>query len=143
MALRSGVTEERGDDYVGPALNRFARMLSVSAAASTAYTGNSRELLGAVAVRLFTECTETVSPDFWLTAIKARVVAQICQRLDDPASALAPNMVLDFFYQARSFVNQASIELDQDGACVHLFLVGASVHHAAAGDDRQAVIQPF
>ncbi|MEO8285180.1 MAG: tetratricopeptide repeat protein [Chloroflexota bacterium] len=28
MALHTGVTEERGDDYVGPALNRVARLLS-------------------------------------------------------------------------------------------------------------------
>src|SRR5688572_30420217 len=28
MALHSGVTEERGDDYVGPALNRAARLMS-------------------------------------------------------------------------------------------------------------------
>src|SRR5262247_1457927 len=27
MALHTGVTEERGDDYVGPALNRVARLL--------------------------------------------------------------------------------------------------------------------
>jgi class 3 adenylate cyclase len=30
MALHTGVTEERGDDYVGPVLNRLARLLSVS-----------------------------------------------------------------------------------------------------------------
>ena len=29
MALHTGVTEERGDDYVGPALNRVARLLGV------------------------------------------------------------------------------------------------------------------
>jgi class 3 adenylate cyclase len=29
MALHTGVTEERGDDYVGPTLNRAARLLSV------------------------------------------------------------------------------------------------------------------
>src|SRR5436190_10628894 len=28
MALHTGTTEERGDDYVGPALNRVARLLS-------------------------------------------------------------------------------------------------------------------
>src|SRR5687768_1443275 len=30
MALHTGVTEERDDDYVGPVLNRLARLLSVS-----------------------------------------------------------------------------------------------------------------
>jgi predicted ATPase/class 3 adenylate cyclase len=30
MALHTGVTEERGDDYVGPVLNRLGRLLSVS-----------------------------------------------------------------------------------------------------------------
>ncbi|HET9908277.1 MAG TPA: adenylate/guanylate cyclase domain-containing protein, partial [Anaerolineales bacterium] len=30
MALHTGVTEERGDDYVGPALNRVARLLSAA-----------------------------------------------------------------------------------------------------------------
>src|SRR5262245_54071006 len=30
MALHTGVTEERGDDYVGPILNRLGRLLSVS-----------------------------------------------------------------------------------------------------------------
>src|SRR5690242_997346 len=28
MALHTGTTEERGDDYVGPSLNRVARLLS-------------------------------------------------------------------------------------------------------------------
>ena len=29
MALHTAVTEERGDDYVGPELNRVARLLSI------------------------------------------------------------------------------------------------------------------
>src|SRR6266550_4697209 len=35
MALHTGTTEERGDDYVGPALNRVARLLSAGHGAQT------------------------------------------------------------------------------------------------------------
>jgi class 3 adenylate cyclase len=45
MALHTGVTEERGDDYVGPALNRVARLLSVSHGGQILLTQATYELV--------------------------------------------------------------------------------------------------
>lgn len=45
MALHTGVTEERGDDYVGPVLNRLGRLLSVSHGGQILLTQATYELL--------------------------------------------------------------------------------------------------
>jgi predicted ATPase/class 3 adenylate cyclase len=45
MALHTGVTEERGDDYVGPVLNRVARLLSVSHGGQILLTQAAYELV--------------------------------------------------------------------------------------------------
>ena len=45
MALHTGVTEERGDDYVGPALNRVARLLSAGHGGQVLLTLPTVELL--------------------------------------------------------------------------------------------------
>ncbi len=45
MALHTGVTEERGDDYVGPALNRVARLLGVGYGGQVLLTQATSELV--------------------------------------------------------------------------------------------------
>lgn len=45
MALHTGVTEERGDDYVGPVLNRLGRLLSVSQGGQILLTQATCELV--------------------------------------------------------------------------------------------------
>src|SRR5439155_3857738 len=45
MALHTGVTEERGDDYVGPALNRVARLLSAGHGGQTLLSSATQELV--------------------------------------------------------------------------------------------------
>ncbi len=45
MALHTGVTEERGDDYVGPALNRMARLLGVTGGGQILLTQATYELV--------------------------------------------------------------------------------------------------
>ena len=45
MALHTGVTEERGDDYVGPALNRVARLLSAGHGGQVLLTLATQQLL--------------------------------------------------------------------------------------------------
>jgi class 3 adenylate cyclase len=45
MALHTGVTEERGDDYVGPALNRVARVLNAGYGGQVLLTQATCELL--------------------------------------------------------------------------------------------------
>ena len=45
MALHTGVTEERGDDYVGPALNRVARLLSAGCGGQVLLTQVTSELV--------------------------------------------------------------------------------------------------
>ena len=45
MALHTGVTEERGDDYVGPALNRAARLMSIAAGGQTLLSSATTELV--------------------------------------------------------------------------------------------------
>lgn len=45
MALHTGVTEERGDDYVGPALNRVARLMSAGHGGQVLITQVTYELL--------------------------------------------------------------------------------------------------
>lgn len=45
MALHTGVTEERGDDYVGPVLNRLGRLLSVSQGGQILLTQATSELV--------------------------------------------------------------------------------------------------
>jgi len=45
MALHSGVTEERGDDYVGPTLNRAARLLNAGHGGQVLLNQTSYELL--------------------------------------------------------------------------------------------------
>ena len=45
MALHSGVTEERGDDYVGPILNRLARLLSIGYGGQILLTAATTDLL--------------------------------------------------------------------------------------------------
>lgn len=45
MALHTGVTEERGDDYLGPALNRVARLLGVSLGGQILATQATYELV--------------------------------------------------------------------------------------------------
>jgi predicted ATPase/class 3 adenylate cyclase len=45
MALHTGVTEERGDDYVGPTLNRVARLLSAGHGGQVLLTLASQQLL--------------------------------------------------------------------------------------------------
>jgi predicted ATPase/class 3 adenylate cyclase/DNA-binding CsgD family transcriptional regulator len=46
MALDSGVVEERGDDYVGPLLNRTARMLAAGHGGQILLSAVAKELLG-------------------------------------------------------------------------------------------------
>jgi class 3 adenylate cyclase len=45
MALHTGVTEERSDDYVGPVLNRLGRLLSVSRGGQILLTQATYELV--------------------------------------------------------------------------------------------------
>src|SRR5690242_13845722 len=45
MALHTGITEERGDDYVGPVLNRVARLLSAGHGGQTLLTSATQELV--------------------------------------------------------------------------------------------------
>ena len=45
MALHTGVVEERGDDYVGPLLNRVARLLSTGYGGQILLTATTRELV--------------------------------------------------------------------------------------------------
>jgi predicted ATPase/class 3 adenylate cyclase len=45
MALHTGATEERGDDYVGPALNRVARILSAAHGGQTLLSQVTHELV--------------------------------------------------------------------------------------------------
>ena len=45
MALDSGVVEERGDDYVGPLLNRTARLLAAGHGGQILLSAAARELL--------------------------------------------------------------------------------------------------
>ena len=45
MALHTGVTEERADDYVGPALNRVARLLALAAGGQVLLTQATYELV--------------------------------------------------------------------------------------------------
>jgi predicted ATPase/class 3 adenylate cyclase/tetratricopeptide (TPR) repeat protein len=45
MALHTGITEERGDDYVGPVLNRAARLLGVSHGGQILLTQAAYELV--------------------------------------------------------------------------------------------------
>ena len=45
MALHSGVTEERGDDYVGPALNRVSRLISAGSGGQVLLTQATCELV--------------------------------------------------------------------------------------------------
>ena len=45
MALHTGVTDERGDDYVGPALNRVARLLSAAQGGQVLLTQATYELV--------------------------------------------------------------------------------------------------
>src|SRR5688572_13926258 len=45
MALHTGVTEERGDDYVGPALNRVSRLLSTASGGQILLTSATQQLL--------------------------------------------------------------------------------------------------
>jgi predicted ATPase/class 3 adenylate cyclase/Tfp pilus assembly protein PilF len=46
MALDSGVVEERGDDYVGPLLNRTARLLAAGHGGQVLLSAAAKELLG-------------------------------------------------------------------------------------------------
>jgi class 3 adenylate cyclase len=46
MALDSGVVEERGDDYVGPLLNRTARMLAAGHGGQVLLSAAAKELVG-------------------------------------------------------------------------------------------------
>ena len=45
MALHTGVVEERGDDYVGPVLNRVARLMSAGYGGQILLTATTRELV--------------------------------------------------------------------------------------------------
>ncbi|HSH79663.1 MAG TPA: adenylate/guanylate cyclase domain-containing protein, partial [Herpetosiphonaceae bacterium] len=45
MALHTGAVEERGDDYVGPLLNRVARLLSTGHGGQILLTATTRELV--------------------------------------------------------------------------------------------------
>jgi predicted ATPase/class 3 adenylate cyclase/Tfp pilus assembly protein PilF len=45
MAMHTGITEERGDDYVGPALNRVARLLSAGHGGQVLLTLATQQLL--------------------------------------------------------------------------------------------------
>jgi class 3 adenylate cyclase len=45
MALHTGAVEERGDDYVGPALNRVARLLSAGHGGQVLLTLATTELV--------------------------------------------------------------------------------------------------
>src|SRR5437763_216958 len=45
MALHTGVTEERGDDYAGPALNRVARLLAAEHGGQVLLTLATQQLL--------------------------------------------------------------------------------------------------
>jgi predicted ATPase/class 3 adenylate cyclase/DNA-binding CsgD family transcriptional regulator len=45
MALHTGVTEERGDDYVGPELNRIARLLSAGHGGQVLLSGATADLV--------------------------------------------------------------------------------------------------
>ena len=84
MALHTGTVEERGDDYVGPLLNRVARLLSTGYGGQILLTATTRELV-----------RDTLPPDVSLRDLGEHRLKDLA-RPEHVFQLVAPDLPADF-----------------------------------------------